>query len=159
MKASVFLMHLGAAALALGAAGCHRDGDGAMRETKFPGMVTAGGGTSGQVMAANDKPKTDAVYAGGTPGIAGGKGGNTGGAETGGSVQETARGPSEGVKPPDPANMAGAVQNLPGGASRSPAQGQAAPTVDAAQEQTPQPAAAHRDPGQGAAPGRVDQVR
>ena len=77
MKALVFLMHAGAAALLLSTAGCKQHGDQSMRETKFPGMVTAGGGTSGQVMAASAKPQTDGTYAGGTPGIAGGAGGNT----------------------------------------------------------------------------------
>lgn len=78
----------------------------AVAQTGFPGQVTAGGGTSGEVLGRVGQTK-DGSYAGGTPGIAGGSGGNTGGAATGGSVQETGRGPSQGVTPPSgqtPAN-------------------------------------------------------
>ncbi|MFS2021685.1 hypothetical protein ACEN88_34605, partial [Massilia sp. CT11-108] len=85
MKTTMKVM---AVLLALAAVGCKQHGDDAQRKTKFPGMVTADGGTSGQVMAAHGGPKTNAVYAGGTPGIAGG------------SVQETGQGPSQGVTPP-----------------------------------------------------------
>ena len=45
MKATALL-------LVLAAVGCRQHGDEAQRKTKFPGMVTADGGTSGQVMAA-----------------------------------------------------------------------------------------------------------
>lgn len=69
-------------------------------QTGYPGQVTAGGGSSGEVMARTSRPATDATYAGGTPGIAGGAGGNTGGAETGGTVQESGQGPSRGVSQP-----------------------------------------------------------
>ncbi len=69
-------------------------------QTKFPGQVTAGGGTSGQVMARSAKPETNAAYAGGTPGIAGGAGGNNAGAAMGGTVTETGQGPSSGVTAP-----------------------------------------------------------
>ena len=149
MKASVFLIHAGAAALLLSTAGCKRHGDDAMRETRFPGMVTAGGGTSGQVMARNDKPKTDATYAGGTPGIAGGAGGNTAGAATGGSTTETGQGPSSGVTTPakGPAQM-GASQKPSGDSGNSPVKPEAVPS--------PQPAATNRDPGaNSAAPGTL----
>ena len=70
-----------------------------MRQTAFPGMVTAGGGTSGAVMARTARPETDATYAGGTPGIAGGGGGTTGGAATAGTVVEAGQGPSSGTTP------------------------------------------------------------
>ena len=72
-----------------------------MRQTAFPGMVTAGGGSSGAVMARTARPETDATYAGGTPGIAGGSGGTTGGAATAGTVVEAGQGPSSGTTPAD----------------------------------------------------------
>ena len=148
MKALTFLMHAGAAALLLTTAGCKQHGDEAMRETKFPGMVSAGGGTSGQVMARNGGPKTDATYAGGTPGIAGGAGGNTSGANVGGSTRETGQGPSSGVTTPanGPAQM-GATQKNSGDSGNNPVKPEVVPS--------PQPAAAHRDPSANtAAPGR-----
>jgi hypothetical protein len=70
-----------------------------VRKTGFPGMVAAGGGTSGDVLARAQRV-TNSTYAGGTPGIAGGSGGNTGGAATGGTVRESGHGPSEGVTAP-----------------------------------------------------------
>ncbi len=148
MKALNFLMHAAAAALLLSTAGCKQHGDQAMRETRFPGMVSAGGGTSGQVMARSGKPKTDATYAGGTPGIAGGAGGNTSGAGTGGSSSETGQGPSSGVtKPANGSAQMGATQTNSGDSGNNPVKPDAA--------LAPQPAAAHRDPGAStAAPGR-----
>ena len=74
--------------------------DAGIRKTAFPGMVTAGGGTSGEVIARSPKPVTDGSYAGGTPGIAGGAGGNTGGTATAGTVQESGQGPSGNTAPP-----------------------------------------------------------
>jgi hypothetical protein len=142
-------MHGAAAVLVLGAAGCKEHGDNAMRETKFPGMVTAGGGTSGQVMARNGGSKTDGTYAGGTPGIAGGSGGNTSGAATGGTVRETGQGPTAGVSAPSTGGTAqmGATQTQSGDSGNNP--------VKPAAEPAQQPAAAHRDPGAStAAPGR-----
>jgi hypothetical protein len=132
----------------LSAAGCKRHGDDAMKETKFPGMVSAGGGTSGQVMARSSKPKTDATYAGGTPGIAGGAGGNNAGAGMGGSTRETGQGPSSGVTPPSNGTAAasGATQKPSGDSGNNPVKPDATPA--------PAPAAAHRDPGHSAAPGR-----
>ena len=85
------------------ASGCKRDDkavDAGMRKTAFPGMVTAGGGTSGEVMARNQKPATDGSYAGGTPYHAGGAGGTAGGTATAGAVQESGHGPSGATKPP-----------------------------------------------------------
>jgi hypothetical protein len=73
----------------------------AVRNTGFPGQVTAGGGTSGEVIAqAKTNKPTDGSYAGGTPYIAGGSGGNTGGAATGGTVQESGHAPSGNTTPP-----------------------------------------------------------
>ena len=74
--------------------------DAGIRKTGFPGMVTAGGGTSGEVIARSAKPISDGSYAGGTPGIAGGAGGNTGGTATAGTVQESGQGPSGNTAPP-----------------------------------------------------------
>jgi hypothetical protein len=74
--------------------------DAGIRKTAFPGMVTAGGGTSGEVIARSVKPVTDGSYAGGTPGIAGGAGGNAGGTATGGAAQESGHGPSGNTAPP-----------------------------------------------------------
>lgn len=76
------------------------DGTYAQRQTRFPGMVTAGGGTSGEVIARSSKPVTDGSYAGGTPFHAGGVGGNTGGAATAGAVSESDHGPSGKTAPP-----------------------------------------------------------
>jgi hypothetical protein len=94
---------LPACALLVLAAGCEGDRAGSsvagVRQTKFPGQVTSGGGTSGQVLARNAKPVTEGSYQGGTPGIAGGSGGTTGGAATAGSVQESGQGPSQGTSP------------------------------------------------------------
>lgn len=130
----------------LAAAGCKQHGDNAQRKTKFPGMVTADGRTSGQVMAAHAGPKTNSGYAGGTPGIAGGSGGNTAGAEMGGSVRETGQGPSRGATPPSGAGTQGTTQTQPGDHGKP-----AAPTPA---ETGPQPGAVNRDPSHSAAPGR-----
>jgi hypothetical protein len=143
MKPTMTIM---AVTVLLAAAGCRQHGDTAQRKTRFPGMVTADGGTSGQVMAAHGGPKTNAGYAGGTPGIAGGSGGNTGGAATGGSVHETGQGPSQGVTPPSGAGTQGTPQTQPGDNGKP-----AAPTPA---EIGPQPGAVNRDPGHSAAPGR-----
>jgi hypothetical protein len=101
MKASTLALGLLAAYTLL--SGCdrgHANPKDGVIQTKFPGQVTAGGGTSGQVMARSSKPETNAAYAGGTPGIAGGSGGNTSGAALGGTVVETGQGPSSGVTAP-----------------------------------------------------------
>ncbi|KQX98482.1 MULTISPECIES: hypothetical protein [Massilia] len=144
MKATITIM--AAPLLLVLLAGCKQHGDEAQRKTKFPGMVTADGGTSGQVMAAHGGPKTNAVYAGGTPGIAGGSGGNTAGAATGGSVRETGQGPSQGVTPPSGPGTLDTTQTPPGDHGKP-----AAPTPA---EVGPQPGAVNRDPSHSAAPGR-----
>jgi hypothetical protein len=143
MKTTMKVM---AVLVVLAAVGCKQHGDNAQRKTKFPGMVTADGGTSGQVMAAHAGPKTNAGYAGGTPGIAGGSGGNTAGAETGGTVRETGQGPSQGATPPSGAATQGTTQTQPGDHGKP-----AAPTPA---EAGPQPGAVNRDPSHSAAPGR-----
>ncbi|MBQ5939421.1 hypothetical protein [Massilia sp. AB1] len=102
MKTTSILIPFGLAALVL-TAGCDRNRAAhvaGIEQTKFPGQVTAGGGTSGEILEKNKPPTTDATYAGGTPGIAGGSGGTTGGAATAGTVQETGQGPDKGVTKP-----------------------------------------------------------
>jgi hypothetical protein len=103
MNASVFVLHAGACVLLLAASGCERDRTttaAGVLQTKFPGQLSAGGGTSGQVLARSAKPVAPAATAGGTPGIAGGAGGSTGGAATAGTVQESGHGPSSGTSQP-----------------------------------------------------------
>jgi hypothetical protein len=138
-------MHAAGAAMLLATAGCDRNatGAGGVIQTKFPGQVTSGGGTSGQVLARNAKPVTDGTYAGGTPGIAGGAGGNTGGAGTGGTVQESGQGPSQGTTQPASAGQPGAT--LPPGDMGKPAGPATAPAGGAAsQHDNPPPAAPAR---------------
>jgi hypothetical protein len=101
MMPGKMILLLGVAAVL--ASACKREekaADAGMRKTEFPGMVTAGGGTSGEVMARNKKPATDGSYAGGTPYHAGGAEGTVGGTATAGAVQESGHGPSGATKPP-----------------------------------------------------------
>lgn len=94
-------------ALAVLAAGCDRGRSHStepaaseVRQTRFPGQVTAEGTTSGEVIAARP-PAADGSYAGGTPGTAGGMEGNVGGAKMGGTVAESGHAPSgTNTKPP-----------------------------------------------------------
>ena len=81
------------------ASGCSRENEYGQRQTKMPGMVTAGGGTSGEVIASHKKA-TDGSYAGGTPYHAGGAGGTAGGTATAGAVAESGHGPSGTTAPP-----------------------------------------------------------
>lgn len=146
MKALVFLMHGGVCGLLLASAGCHRENTDAatgVRQTHFPGMVTAGGGTSGEILAKNAKPVTDGTYAGGTPGHAGGAGGNTGGAATAGHVQESGQGPSSGTSQPAAAGGPGA--KLPPGDMGKPA--------TPAPQSNPRAPAVNRDASPPTAPG------
>lgn len=126
MKHTTFLTPCALAAMLLLAAGCNRNtapASNGVIQTKFPGEVTSGGGTSGEVIARTAKPVTDATYAGGTPGIAGGSGGNTSGAELGGTTRETGQGPNAGVT--DPSGKMGATQ-APSGENRPAAAGPSA---------------------------------
>ncbi|MBD8530064.1 MULTISPECIES: hypothetical protein [unclassified Massilia] len=110
MKATTLAMSLIAASASLALAGCdrgHTDAKDGVIQTRFPGQVTSGGLTSGQVIARSPKPTTNAAYAGGTPGIAGGAGGNTGGAALGGAVAETGQGPTSGASIPASAAQPG----------------------------------------------------
>lgn len=129
------------------AGGCDRGGPPSVDnvvQTKYPGQVSAGGATSGTIVARTAKPVTDATYAGGTPGIAGGSGGTTSGAETGGTVRETGQGPSSGVTPPSGAQEG--TREPPGdyGSPKAPAPG----TVEA-------PAATNIAPNPPAPPGNL----
>jgi hypothetical protein len=105
-------------------------------QTKYPGQVSSGGMTSGQIMAHTARPETDATYAGGTPGIAGGSGGNTSGAETGGKTRETGQGPSSGVTQPSSAGREGS--NLPSGENRPAAPAPGSTEAPAANNASPQ---------------------
>jgi hypothetical protein len=146
MKASSILIHGALAGLAL-LAGCDRGRNpnvGGIEQTKYPGQVTAGGRTSGAIIASTAKPVTDATYAGGTPGIAGGSGGTTSGAEVGGSVRETGQGPTSGVTPPSGAQPGTQTPSGDNGKPAAPAPG----TVEA-------PAATNTAPQGPAAPGTL----
>ena len=105
-------------------------------QTKYPGQVSSGGLTSGQLMARTARPETDATYAGGTPGIAGGSGGNTSGAETGGETRETGQGPSSGVTQPSSAGRPGS--ELPSGENRPVAPAPGSTEAPAANNAAPQ---------------------
>lgn len=129
----------GAAMLAILLAGCDRGPAPAANgviQTKYPGQVSSGGMTSGQVMARTARPETDATYAGGTPGIAGGSGGNTSGAETGGETTETGQGPSSGVTQPSSAGRPGS--DLPSGENRPAAPAPGSTEAPAANNAAPQ---------------------
>jgi hypothetical protein len=147
-------MHAGALALLASTAGCDRNhvGAGEVIQTKFPGQVTSGGGTSGQVLTRNAKPVTDATYAGGHPGMAGGAEGNTGGAATAGTVQESGQGPSRGVTQPASAGQPGATPQ-PGDLSR---QGAAGARPGGAGEQGSAPPAGDTRPAGAAATQRAN---
>ncbi|MFL6674371.1 MAG: hypothetical protein ACJ8LG_13895 [Massilia sp.] len=147
MRLSILLTCAGAAALAAMASGCDRGGtrtaQNGVMQTRFPGEVTSGGGTSGEILTRNAPPTTDGTYAGGTPGIAGGSGGNTGGAGTGGTVQESGQGPSQGTTQPASVGRPGA--ELPPGDHGKPTGPNVGPAGGAANNRdNPAPAAPGR---------------
>jgi len=107
MKTYLLITGVLASAMLCGCDRGHTSAKDGVIQTKFPGQVTAGGQTSGQVMARSAKPETNAVYGGGSPFIAGGSGGNTGGAALGGTVTETGQGPEKGVTDPSGAMQGG----------------------------------------------------
>lgn len=147
MKASTILIHGAIATLAVLAGGCDRGRNpsvGGIEQTKYPGQVTAGGRSSGAIIASTAKPVTDATYAGGTPGHAGGSGGTSSGAETAGTVRETGQGPSSGVTPPSGAQPGTQTPSGDNGRPAAPAPG----TVEA-------PAATNTAPQGPAAPGTL----
>ena len=135
MKPTTILIQTGLATLVLLAAGCERNRAASVcgiEQTKFPGQVTAGGGTSGEILTRNAKPTTDATYAGGTPGIAGGAGGTTGGAALGGTVQESGQGPSQGTSQPAAAGQGGTLPPGDKGQAAAPAVQPSAPASNIA---------------------------
>jgi len=64
--------------------------DTGVRQTRFPGQITAGGGTSGEVMERSSKKVASGGDPSGTPGIPEGSEGNTGGAALGGTTRGAA---------------------------------------------------------------------
>lgn len=145
MKQLFALIEVGVATLVLAVAGCSErdksEGDVAgVRQTRAPGQVTSGGGTSGEVLARSQSVR-EGSYAGGTPYIAGGSGGTTGGAATAGTVQESGQGPSHGTSAP-----AGTAPPGSGAAASAaaPASTAAAPTSTAPPASTQAPPARNR---------------
>lgn len=129
-------------------AGCGDESHGPQpRQTGFPGMVSAGGGTSGEVMARAGANAGGA--AAGTPGIPQGSGGNTGGANTVGAAggqnagEEGQRGQapaggSVGGTPSIPEGSGGTASGAEmGGTSHGAAASQAAPPVGGPAEALP----------------------
>lgn len=111
-----------AAAVAAGIAGCdNTDGSASagsgVRETGFPGQVSAGGGASGEVMARAGRVP-DTRDPSGTPGIPQGSGGNTGGAAMGGT--SGAASAQEGVRGQSPASDVSGTPGIPEGAGGTP---------------------------------------
>lgn len=130
MSARMNPVRAGAALLAalLLLAGCDRGPkveDGVV-QTKFPGMVSAGGGTSGEVIAQAGGKAT--APPAGTPGIPQGAEGNTGGTRLGGTSGEQSGLPA-GEGPQKAASAAadpGASGVVPPGVSASSVEGGAA---------------------------------
>ena len=85
-QARIFLLAL---SLSIGLVACDSDeraaNDTGAEQSRFPGQVSAGGGTSGEVMERN-KGVTDTPDPSGTPGIPQGSGGTTSGAAMGGTT-------------------------------------------------------------------------
>lgn len=138
------------------------------RQTNFPGQVTAGGGTSGEVLARNGALKNNPDPSG-TPGIPQGAGGNTGGAAMGGTTSATG-GPTgsskEGIRGQSTTGDASGTPSIPEGAGGNPSgaamggttSGAAAtqiapvPGSPQAQQQTPVPELPQTPAPSGAAP-------
>ncbi len=93
-----------ACALLLSACSDQRAQSSAVRQTGFPGQVSAGGTSSGEVMSR--APNTVAQMPAGTPGIPQGSGGTTGGAALGATVQSQATPDQQGGPPPAPSRAA-----------------------------------------------------
>lgn len=146
-----------AGAVMLGACGRDELEVGA-EKTGFPGQVTAGGSTSGEVMA-RAKPQVD-TSTGGTPGIPQGSGGNTGGAAMGGtSGGSTLGGTGDKTAAQTPAAQP-AGEPKDGAATSAPASSQAgqAPSLTAEQTKADAAAKAEQEKQQlAAAMGRIGQ--
>jgi hypothetical protein len=126
-----FLSGIGMSLL-LGLAACDGSDPGpAAGQTKFPGQISAGGGTSGEVMA-RAGAMSNTPDPSGTPGIPQGSGGNTGGAAMGGTTggaanqggaQNERAAPSsaaEGVRGQAPQGAASGTPGIPEGAGGNP---------------------------------------
>jgi hypothetical protein len=76
-------------------AGCgNRDREQSINQTGFPGQITAGGSSSGEVMARSAGGTTEGGAARGTPGIPQGAEGNVGGAAMGGTTSGQSKPPA-----------------------------------------------------------------
>lgn len=122
--------------LTIALAGCDRDSpataDNGIRQTKFPGQVSAGGGTSGAIMA-QTAGGNKAAAPSGTPGIPQGVGGNAGqegmrGQAPGGTgaagtpgIPEGSGGTTSGAEMGGTTGGAAATQTGPGTGSTPPA--------------------------------------
>jgi hypothetical protein len=85
-------------ALLAAVAGCgNRDREQSINQTGFPGQITAGGGSSGEVMN-RSAHATEGGSARGTPGIPQGSEGNVGGTAMGGTTSGQSR-PAAGTAP------------------------------------------------------------
>jgi hypothetical protein len=87
--------------LGLAATGCGESGQEAkgVTQTGFPGQVSAGGATSGTVMAQSTAGKTGSSMPAGTPGIPKGAEGNVGGTESGSSAHAQQANQTGGAQP------------------------------------------------------------
>lgn len=143
-------------ALLAGLGGCnsadHEAATDGVRQTRFPGQVTAGGSTSGEVMARASQVSGGGRQVG-TPGIPQGAGGNTGGARTpsattavgGAAGAETSRGQSLNGVAGTPSIPEGAGGNTSGAAMGGTTAGAAATKA----APTPEHSGTASAPGQG----------
>lgn len=103
MSSKTFIIAVFAVLLAAGGCSERTDLEAASKEvtqTKFPGMVTSGGDTSGQVLArAKSSDVSSSGEASGTPGIPEGSGGNTSGAALGGTTGGASATKSDATEP------------------------------------------------------------
>jgi hypothetical protein len=131
--------------LLLGLAACGRDDPTRnVNQTKFPGQVTAGGSTSGEIMARTKRDTTVSNSTGGTPGIPKGAGGTTGGISTQPSADRAtspATSGQEGMRGQTPSGTGVAgTPGIPEGAGGTPSGAEMGGTTPgAAATQTPSP--------------------
>lgn len=121
MRTRIFAMTL---LLALTMAGCNKDGpataDNGIKQTRFPGQLSAGGGTSGEIMA-QAAGGNAAKAPSGTPGIPQGAGGNTGGAAMGNVGAAGANAGQESVRGQGPGGTGSAgTPGIPEGSGGTP---------------------------------------
>jgi hypothetical protein len=108
-------------AVLLAACGGQKPASDGVMQTGLPGMITAGGHTSGEVMAAN--APAAAVHPGpsGTPGIPGGAEGNPGGAAMGSTAPKTTNLAANTNAPAGPASAPVASASAAAGPASAPA--------------------------------------